>query len=341
MFAATRREAFRAAAVGVVFALCFAACSGSDAYSATETAETSTTAATEAAQAETTEAASTSEPDDTAETTAGSAEPEAADSTTDRPYEVFVPTAYDPGTPMPLILLLHGYTGSGDTQESYFEFEPLAESRGFLYVHPDGTVDGNGAQFWNATDACCAFGSNPPDDVAYLMAIIEQVSADYSVDPKAIFVAGHSNGGFMSYRMACEQADTIAGVASLAGATYADTTDCTPSAPVSVLQVHGTNDETIAYDGGGIIGNSYPSARETVESWVTYNGCDAESTVAADVLDLDGGIEGSESDAEAFGGCEDGSAVELWTIDGGRHIPAVTEAFSAGVVDFLLDHPKP
>ncbi len=325
MFAVRQRAAARAAAVGMIVALGFAACSGSDADSADPAS-----AATP----------STSEPGRTQATVAESSAAN-DDSIADRPYDVFVPTGYDPAAPMPLVLLLHGYTGTGVSQEAYFEFETLADSRGFLYVHPDGTVDGRGEQFWNATDACCAFGSNPPDDAAYLIAVIEQVSAEYSVNPKAIFIAGHSNGGFMSYRMACEHADTIAGIASLAGATFADTADCTPSEPVSVLQVHGTSDRTIAFDGGAIAGNDYPGARQTVESWMTYNGCDATPTITADALDLDGSIDGSESDAEAFGGCGQDSQVELWTIDAGGHIPDVTEAFSAGVVDFLLSHPKP
>ncbi len=261
--------------------------------------------------------------------------------TADRPYDVFVPTGYDASTPTPLVLLLHGYTASGEVQEEYFKFEPLAESRGFLYVHPDGTVDPTGQQFWNATDACCAFWGDAPDDTAYLMAIIEQVSAEYNVDPKAIFLAGHSNGGFMSYRMACQHADTIAGIASLAGATFADTADCTPSEPVSVLQVHGTNDVTIAFDGGSIFGTDYPSAQQTVESWAADNGCDTPPTITTDALDLDEAIDGAESAVESFGGCEQGSAVELWIIDGGSHTPGVTADFSAGVVDFLLAHPKP
>lgn len=258
-----------------------------------------------------------------------------------RPYDVFVPTRYDAAAPMPLVLLLHGYGASGDIQEAYFKFEPLAESRGFLYVHPDGTVDAGGRQFWNATDACCSIAGDVIDDAAYLMAIIEQVSTDYNVDSKAIFLAGHSNGGFMSFRMACQHADAIAGIASLAGATFAGTADCTPSEPVSVLQVHRTRDETIFYDGGSIVGVDYPSAPQTVESWVASNGCDTTPTITADALDLDGGIDGAESDVETFGGCEHGSEVELWTIGHGSHIPGVTADFSAGVIDFLLAHPKP
>jgi len=331
----------RVSAVGVILALVVAACAGSDSDSAGTTSATTPSTVAETPAAETTEPElSTDDSDITSETIAESAAAD-DDSTADRPYDVFVPSGYDAAAPMPLVLLLHGYTASGAVQEAYFEFETLAEARGFLYVHPDGTVDASGQRFWNATDACCAFGSNPPDDAAYLIAVIEQVAAEYSVDPKAIFLAGHSNGGFMSYRMACEHADTIAGIASLAGATFADTADCSPSEPVSVLQVHGTSDDTIAYDGGAIVGNDYPSARQTVDSWVTYNGCDTSPTITPDALDLDGGIEGAESDTEAFGGCEQSAQVELWTIDTGSHIPDVTEDFSTSVVDFLLAHPKP
>ncbi|MDC3402481.1 hypothetical protein OAX95_00925, partial [bacterium] len=136
-------------------------------------------------------------------------------------------------------------------------------------------------------------------------------------------------------------ADTIAGIASLAGATFADAADCAPSEPVSVLQIHGTSDETIKYDGGSNASADYPSAPQTVQSWVAYNGCDTTPTFTADALDLDGGLDRAESDVEAFGGCEKGSAIELWTIHGGSHIPRVTMDFSAGVIDFLLAHPKP
>ena len=331
MSTARQRGALRASVLGVVAALGLVACSGSDSDSA-DTAS----ATTLSAEAETTDAEETTPAGTAPESSAANDE-----LTADRPYDVFVPTGYDAAAPTPLVLLLHAYTVNGEIQEANFQLEPLAESRGFLYVHPDGTVDADGQQYWNATDACCAFGGDSPDDAAYLMAIIEQVSAEYNVDPKAIFLAGHSNGGFMSYRMACQHADTIAGIASLAGATFADTADCAPTEPVSVLQVHGTSDETIKYDGGSIAGIDYPSARQTVESWATYNGCDTTPTITADALDLDSSIDGAESDAEAFGRCEQGSEVELWTIDGGSHTPGLTPDFSAGVVDFLLAHPKP
>jgi polyhydroxybutyrate depolymerase len=265
----------------------------------------------------------------------------AADVTSDRPFEVYVPSSYEASTPAPLVLLLHGYTSSGDGQESYFKFEPLAEERGFLYVHPDGTIDESGNRYWNATDACCSFGKNTPDDSSYVKAVIDQVSAEYNVDPKRIFLAGHSNGGFMSYRMACDHADTIAAIATLAGATFGTSAVCAPSEPVSVLQVHGTDDAVIGYGGDEFEGAIVPSAEETVALWAGYNGCDPAPIDAPDQLDLDIVLDGTDSDVSTFDGCASGSDVELWTINGGSHSPALSEQFTVGAIDFLLAHPKP
>ena len=198
---------------------------------------------------------------------------------------------------------------------------------------------GNG--FWNATDACCNFAANPVDDVAYISAIIEQVEAKYNVDPKRIYVAGHSNGGFMSYRMACELSDKVAAIASLAGETFADTATCKPPSQVSVLQVQGTADETINYEGGEIRGVAYPGAATTTATWAGYNGCQTTPVPAAVKLDLDVGIAGDETSVSTYAGCEQGSAVELWTIDGGSHIPALSPMFGSKVIDFLYAHPKP
>ena len=264
------------------------------------------------------------------------------DMTAGRPFEVFVPTGYDEASPAPLVILLHGYSASGDGQEAYFKFQPLAEERGFLYVHPDGLKDPRSNQFWNATDACCNFADPKPDDSAYLAAIIEHVEANYNVDPKRIFIAGHSNGGFMSYRMACDHADKVAAIASLAGATFNDVAACTPSESVSVLQIHGTADETIKFNGAEIAGHSYPAAEQTVETWADYNGCTTTRPVpGGKKLDLEGQVDGAETVTAAFAGCPTGVGVELWTINGGPHIPAITADFAPAVIDFLLAHPKP
>lgn len=268
----------------------------------------------------------------------------------DRPVEVFVPSSYDPATPAPLVLLLHGYTASGALQELYFQIQPEAEKRGFLYAHPDGTQEASGTQFWNATEACCDIYGSGVDDSAYLRKVIEDIQGAYAVDPKRIYVMGHSNGGFMSYRMACDHADLVAGIASLAGATFVDAADCKASEPVSVLQIHGDQDETILYAGGSIVGDAYPSAAETVAQWVAIDGCTGAGVDGA-AIDLatradfqDSGsadLPGAETEVVAHGACAPGGHVELWTIVGGAHVPALSDGFTPAVIDFLMAHPKP
>jgi polyhydroxybutyrate depolymerase len=227
-------------------------------------------------------------------------------------------------------------------QSLYFGLEPLAEKYGFLYAHPDGTLDSSGKRFWNATDACCVFDGADVDDSAYLTGLIDEIGARYNVDPKRVFFLGHSNGGFMSHRMACDHADRIAAIASLAGANFSDSSKCQPNEPVSVLQIHGTADDTILYEGGVIGGASYPGAVQTVEQWATLNGCDLAPQDIAPALDLDEKLPGDETTVSRYAqNCQAGSVVELWTIQGGAHLPQLSPNFGPRVIEFLLAHPKP
>ncbi len=256
----------------------------------------------------------------------------------DRPYNVFVPSTYDSGTPAPLVILLHGFSAWGELQEAYFQLQPQAETRGFLYVHPDGLINSISKHFWNATDACCD-DTQSVDDSGYLTFIIDEVSAAYNVDQTRIYLVGHSNGGFMSYRMACDHADRIAAIVSLAGATWLDATKCAPSEPVNILQLHGTADQTIQYDGGRTLLAKYPSAETTVETWSTYNGCTGGHE-SLGTIDIANNIEGVETTKEGFTGCPVDGAVELWTIEGGPHIPGLQTTFAADIVDWLYAHPN-
>ena len=154
-----------------------------------------------------------------------------------RPVNVYIPSSYDGQTQLPLVILLHGHggaSGSADFEESYMQLTPWAEKKGFLYCYPEGTVGQANDQFWNATDGCCDFFNAGPDDAGYLRAVIEEISRQFALAPKRVYLVGHSNGAFMAYRMACESADLIAGVASLAGTTFMDPSRCTPSQPVNL-----------------------------------------------------------------------------------------------------------
>ncbi len=265
--------------------------------------------------------------------------------------KVHVPSGYDPKRPAPLLILLHGYGSSGLDHDAYFDLGTLVEERGFLYAYPDGTFDTDGNRFWNATDACCDLHRTGVDDAAYLSGVITEIGKSLSVDPKRIDLIGHSNGGFMAHRMACGHADQVAAIISLAGATFAKPADCAPAAPVAVVEIHGTDDDTVLFEGGtlndlspGAAMAAYPGAEATVESWATSDGC-AKASVVAERLDLDAGvvIDGSpaESTVKRWAGCRPGGAVELWTIPNGGHGPDLSDAFPTTVLDFFEAHPKP
>jgi polyhydroxybutyrate depolymerase len=257
-----------------------------------------------------------------------------------RPFSVLVPTTYQKSKPAPLILALHGYTSSGAETEKYLQLAAVAEKKGILYVHPDGTQDGAANRFWNATPACCNFYSSKVNDEAYLTSIIDAVSKKYNVDQKRIYVVGHSNGGFMTHHMGCTYSDRIAAIASFAGATYDDPKSCKPTKPISVLQIWGTSDATIAYNGGDILGNTYPGALKTVASWAKLDGCNPKINSSKITLDLEAKLAGAETSISYYNGCKSKSTVELWTINGGVHVPTLAKNFANQVVDFLLAHPK-
>jgi polyhydroxybutyrate depolymerase len=256
----------------------------------------------------------------------------------DRPYTLDVPPGYD-GGPIPLVLVLHGYGVTGEEQTRYFGLDLIAPTRRFLIARPDGTKNPIGSRFWNATDACCDIFGSGVDDVAYLEAIIVDASKRAAVDPKRVYVIGHSNGGFMAHRLACDRAHRVAAIVSLAGAQWSDPARCAPSSPVSVLQAHGDQDGTVLIGGGDLI-TTYPSAQTTVATWAAKNGCTGSLTDSG-TRDLDRAVVGEETRQQAFGGCPAGGDVELWVLEGSAHIPTFDSAWADAVYDFFSARPKP
>ncbi len=265
-----------------------------------------------------------------------------------RPVKLYVPTKYSPKTPAPLVIMLHGYSASGAVEELYLDFHATAEADTVLYAHPDGTVDSKGNHFWNATDACCNFDGSTVDDSGYLAGLVAEIGKRYTVDPKRVYFVGHSNGAFMSHRMACDHADLVAGIMALAGDQWLDVTKCHASQPVSVLQVQGTADMTIAYDGGTTQapdaggGGQYPGSKTTVADWVTLDGCSTTPDTSQPNLDLESSLPGAETTVAQYkAGCQKGTEVALWSIVGASHVPGFTPSFGPLVFQYLLAHPKP
>jgi len=258
------------------------------------------------------------------------------------PVPLTVPDGYDAGIPTPLIVLLHGYTASGAGLDRSWGISALADKYNFLSIAPDGERESEGRHnsYWNASSACCNFEATTVDDSGYIRRIIDQIKGSYNVDDARVYVIGHSNGGFMSYRIAYEHSDAVAAIVSLAGANHIEDRD-PPPYPVHVLQIHGTDDGTIDYRGGEIRGNPYPSAMGSVRRWAQYNGCDM-ARAGRELRDLDASLPGYETGVMKMNtGCKDGGSAELWTISDGAHGPVYSDTWGAQIVEWLLAHPKP
>ena len=262
-----------------------------------------------------------------------------------RPYSVFVPPGHDSARPAPLVLAFHGY-GDGDNGtllEKYFRIKPIASSNDFLYVTPEGSKDKHGEQFWNGTDACCDFDASGVDDVAYVRALVADVSKKHAVDPKRVYAVGLSGGAFFVHRLACEASDLFAAVVSVSGATWSDASRCKPAGHISVAELHGEEDDVVLYAGGtlkrGKINATYPSADATAAHWATYNGCTGPRAQAA-TMELVSTLAGEETRVERYPGCTRG-AVELWSIAGGGHAPSFGSSLAPALWAVFSAHPKP
>jgi len=255
-----------------------------------------------------------------------------------RDYFVHVPIGYDGQTPVPVVFVLHGATQSAASAERMSGMSEKADHENFLAVYPTGTGRIKSVPTWNS-GACCGYAmENHVDDVAFFSALIDELEQDYSVDPKRIYATGISNGGMMSYRLACELSDKIAAIAPVEGA---QDLPCHPASRVSVMIFHGTADHLVPYDGGStpfqlVSKRSDTSVAETVEFWSKRDGCAATPQHT----------ETEELRTDVYAGCKDGTAVELYSIQGGHHMwPGLgisgNSVPATGLIwSFFAQHPK-
>lgn len=248
-----------------------------------------------------------------------------------RPVEIRVPAGYDASRPAPLLLALHGYGAGGSFNEIYMRFASIADEKGFFYVSPDGTRDKAGRLFWNATDECCDFDRTGVDDVGYLTSLVDEIRSEYAIDTKRIFVVGHSNGGYMANRLACDRADMFAAVVSFAGRNFVDATRCAPTAPVGFLQIHGTNDGSVPFT----------TAAGTTATWATKNGCGDALEETGELLRVDADSKAPDTKVARHPACAANGSAELWPVDGAGHIFTFTPEATSRIWSFLEDHAKP
>lgn len=226
----------------------------------------------------------------------------------DRHYRAYTPAGGTTGRPV--VVFLHGGGGTGELFERVSHMDTVADEGGFVVVYPDGSGRlGDRLLTWNAGDCCAYAKERNVDDVGFVRALIDDVTARFGTGP--VFVTGFSNGAMMTYRLGCELADRIAGIAVVSGAMNLDT--CTPSRRLPVLIIHGTADTAVPYDGGPS-SSEFPTAgtwtnrsvRYAVDFWTNHNGCRPAPTESRD----------GEILTETWTCAE---PVTVHTIDGGGH----------------------
>ena len=210
---------------------------------------------------------------------------------------------------MPLVLMFHGGGGSGEQLElRSSRMNEVADREGFIAVYPDGL---GLLRTWNA-GACCGKGSREDvDDVGFVRALLDHLEESLCIDRRRVYASGMSNGGMMSHRLACEMSERIAAIAPVAGVDVTQT--CSPTRPVPVLHIHGTEDGHVPWNGGegcGLAGMPFPSVPASMDGWRARNGCRTTRSLY---------LEEGDGVCRKFDGCSAGSDAVLCSIQGGGH----------------------
>ncbi|MDB2503008.1 hypothetical protein N9X43_00040 [Gammaproteobacteria bacterium] len=219
--------------------------------------------------------------------------------------------------PSSVLFNLHGYGSNALEQMNYTNFNNLVntEENNFILIHPQGaplnTVLTSSSSHWNSGG--WTIGSTV-DDVDFIDTIIKLVSQKYNLNQDRIYSTGMSNGGFMSYHLACNLSSKIAAVASVTGSMSKETyEDCNPAHPTSILQVHGTIDATVPFDGNSALGMR--SINDVMDYWKLYNACDVDPTsIITDYFDIEIAVQ-----HDTYSNCLNDVNVELYKIEGMGH----------------------
>lgn len=271
------------------------------------------------------------------------------------------------------ILFLHGFGVNPLTNAGLLHLNYLAEKEDLALIFPIGKVglspDNEKKISWNATPRCCGY-SYPglrtsevpiPDDESYIIDITRLALEDRNlkIARDKIYIFGFSNGAFMGHTLACRHSELFKGLIAYAGTSFKNPSECRPSHPINILQIHGTKDLIIRYDNAPVpppvIRNKnqlwFPPPTQIVERWKNLNRCRPfkrqssydwiaqqvqpnPNHIGEDILVIDqvpaAGL--IDTDAAYFEDCAYGS-VGFWTVRNGTHMnlfttKAITAAFN-------------
>ena len=265
----------------------------------------------------------------------------------ERSYILHVSASYTGDNAVPLVLDFHGGGGNANSEMSHSGFGELADAEGFIVASPNGTGRlEDKVLTWNG-GTCCGYAvTNNIDDVGFVRALIAEIEASYKIDSKRVYATGMSNGGIMSYRLACEASDLIAAIGPVSGTQKLPS--CQPTENVSVIHFHGTDDGHLPYNGGigpdSLAGVPFVSVKDTIGFWLNFNQCPSTpQTISFDDVQLD-----------TYTNCIHGTEVQLYTIVGGKHAwpgsdgpgwaggdqPTQSISATSLIWEFFAAHPK-
>lgn len=236
-----------------------------------------------------------------------------------RLYRVHVPAQLNPAVPAPLLIALHGGGGNMDYQadDAHYGLVAKSEREGFVVVFPNGFSRFRNGKFatWNAGTCCGNARDEDVDDVGFIRQVVANVTRQMNIDRQRIYATGMSNGGLMSYRLACEMSDVFKAIAPVAGTD--NTHSCKPSHPVSVLHIHAKNDSHVLFTGGAgpdsrrkSVVTEFTSVTDTVAKWLQLNGCAA---APRRVLQKAGAY------CDLYAPCQGNTQVQLCVTEAGGH----------------------
>jgi polyhydroxybutyrate depolymerase len=234
-----------------------------------------------------------------------------------RCYLLYLPKDYDPSKPVPVVISFHGFASTPAGHAAVTRWNTIADSENFIVVYPQGT---GFPLRWNSFTSA---GWSAVDDVAFTRDLIVNLETNFAVDKSRIYVTGFSNGGAMTYNLACELSDIIAAVGIISAPVVEPPSGCHPSRPVPIMAFHGTDDLIVNYNGAKFDlpfwytqnrtqrnSFSYLPTREWIERWSQRNLCDP----VPENLPLNGNVNGIR-----FTDCANQAEVIFYSIESGGH----------------------
>lgn len=261
--------------------------------------------------------------------------------------KLYLPKGYKKRESLPLIISLHGFGGNQGLQKWYLRLKKFSSKSNFMLLIPNGLRNSAGKRYWNASNFCCDFDQNKNDDLAYIKGLIDQIDRNpklTQVNRSKIFVVGYSNGAFMANKLACEVNSQISGLVTVSGT--ADLRDdqgdllpmniaaCDHNRTLRHLHIHGTNDQTIKYDGFDNGKTGLLSVDQYMNKWSLQNNC------RGSILEgrgFNSSLQKFGKDSQTFKWQNCDSKLELIKVNKGGHFILYKKKVAKKIVNFLFN----